>query len=419
MGNWLNQVVLRGESIHDGLSLKRQQSLQLLKNTPQPTRKTEAWKYTSLRSLEQLDLPKPLADNNDTTFEPIANLDTLDLVFIDGQLQNPLDLHTIPGLQISRLGDPSHQAELNQLFSSVKPNRHYFGLVNDVLATNGLLIEVEANTRVNKPIRIVSKLRQGGEAHLRLLVRLGHDASLTLIEQGDGNDASINTFFSEYQLDRQAQLDHYRLNLQSQNALGFAGNHFRLDERAQLNTNILAFGSQLSRLDVDVIHAGQNSGANINGIYLLDQKELFDLHACVEHTMPNGQTVETIRGIVGGEARAVFNGRIHIHPHAQKTDAQLNNRNLLLSNRAEVDTKPELEIYADDVRCAHGATVSQMEDRSLYYLQSRGVDRQQAQAMLMFGFINELLEQMPHTEIGDWLRPQIHQRFDAAFSGQG
>ena len=117
----------------------------------------------------------------------------------------------------------------------------------------------------------------------------------------------------------------------------------------------------------------------------------------------------------GGEAKAVFNGRIHIHPDAQKTDAQLNNRNLLLSNKAEVDTKPELEIYADDVKCAHGATVAQMEDRALYYLQSRGIGKQQAQAMLTFGFINELLEEMPDQAICNWLRPQIRQRFNAAF----
>jgi len=139
------------------------------------------------------------------------------------------------------------------------------------------------------------------------------------------------------------------------------------------------------------------------------------MHATVEHTLPHGQTVENVRGIVGGEAKAVFNGRIHIHPHAQKTDAQLNNRNLLLSNRAEVDTKPDLEIYADDVRCAHGATVAQMEEKALYYLQSRGIDRRRAQAMLTFGFINELLEQMPHPQISDWLRPKIRQRFNAAF----
>jgi Fe-S cluster assembly protein SufD len=148
----------------------------------------------------------------------------------------------------------------------------------------------------------------------------------------------------------------------------------------------------------------------------LDNKELFDLHTTIEHAMPGGRTREIVRGIVGGAGKAVFNGRIHIHPHAQKTDARLSNNNLLLSKQAEVDFKPELEIYADDVRCAHGATVSQIEEWSLYYLQSRGIDKKQAQAMLTFGFINELLEQMPHPEVGDWLRPKIRQRFDMAFS---
>jgi Fe-S cluster assembly protein SufD len=129
--------------------------------------------------------------------------------------------------------------------------------------------------------------------------------------------------------------------------------------------------------------------------------------------VPNGTTEENVRGIVAGQARVVFNGRIHIHRDAQKTLAELNNRNLLMSADAEINTKPELEIYADDVRCAHGATIAQIDKKALYYLQSRGINRGQAQVMLSFGFINELVDQMPNEALAEWLRPQLRQRFAA------
>jgi Fe-S cluster assembly protein SufD len=151
----------------------------------------------------------------------------------------------------------------------------------------------------------------------------------------------------------------------------------------------------------------------MNAIYLLDGEEHFDLHTCVEHAVPHGTTEENIRGIVADRSQAVFNGRIHIHRDAQKTLAEMNNRNLLLSRRAQINTKPELEIYADDVKCAHGATVAEVNQTAVYYLMSRGISRNDALVMLNFGFINELVDQMPNQAIAQWLRPQLRERFAA------
>ena len=163
---------------------------------------------------------------------------------------------------------------------------------------------------------------------------------------------------------------------------------------------------------MDVIHAGERAHAKINAIYLLEDDELYDLHSTIEHTVPNCTTEENVRGIVADRGRAVFNGRIHIHRDAQKTLAELNNRNLLLSPEAEVYTKPELEIYADDVRCAHGATIAEIDKKALYYLQSRGISLGQANIMLNFGFINELVEEMPNEVLKKWLRQALRQRFE-------
>lgn len=410
MNNWLSNSLAQNPIAKNGLATKREQSLQLLQSTPWPNRKTELWKYTPLKALENLNLPG-IAANAPAGPESIPDLTTLDIIYVDGVLQTlPSDLPE--GIAVSDLNAAENSPLAQQLFCSIKPERHYFGLINDVMASNGLVIDVDENFNVELPIRVVNVQNAGSDNHLRLLVNVKAGASLNIMEQSIGSFASVNTLFSEYQLGEKAVLNHYKIADQSGDAIAIAGNHFRLASEARLNSNIVAFGSQLSRLDVDVDHQGENSHAVLNGIYLLDNKELFDLHTNIEHSQPKGLTEETIRGIVGGEGKAVFNGRIHIHPHAQKTEALLNNRNLLLSNRAEVDTKPELEIYADDVRCAHGATVSQIEDKSLYYLQSRGIDLATAKAMLNFGFINELLDQFPHHQVADWLRPQIKQRFD-------
>lgn len=141
---------------------------------------------------------------------------------------------------------------------------------------------------------------------------------------------------------------------------------------------------------------------------------MIDYHTNVEHCVPHCTSNEVFRGIIGDAAKAVFNGRIHIHPQAQKTLAELSNKNLLTSRTAEINTKPELEIYADDVRCAHGATISQLDETSMYYLQSRGVSKADAITMLSFGFINELLNQVPEQAVQDYLRPRLVSLFGQA-----
>lgn len=410
MSEWLTQALSRAETVNDWLSPKRQQSLQLLRDTKWPNRKTEAWKYTPLRVLENAQFET--AANAVGAVESINDLSSLDLVFDNGQLSAvPADLPQ--GLTIVKLSEAGEQdkAWALEAFASIKPERHLFGLINDALINDGVIIDVAENTRIDKVIRIVQKLSKNAEAHSRVLVRLAAKAKLTVVEQNIGNDYSFNTAFAEYSLADEAELEHYRFALQTGEAMSAGGSHFALANRSQLNSTLVGFGSSLSRVDVDVTHGGEHAFAKLNAIYLLDGSELFDLHSTIEHAMPNGTTEENVRGIVGDTATAVFNGRIHIHRDAQKTLAELNNRNLLMSRKATINTKPELEIYADDVRCAHGATVAELDNKALYYMQSRGVSRADAQIMLNFGFINELVDQMPNQVLAEWLRPQLRARF--------
>lgn len=411
MSQWLKKALARAEGVDDWLSPKRRQSLAQLRSTPWPSRKVEAWRFTPVRALEEADFGG--TQTQASAIEAIPNLDSIDLVFRDGVFDAAQSSSEWPkGLRVSILSDAegSDRDVANELFASIKPGHHVFGLVNDTLA-DGVLIQVDEGAQIQQPLRIVHNVSAGADAHARVLVRIAAGARLVVIEQVTGNEHSFNTSFAEYAIDDDAELEHYRFALQSDAAMAVGGSHFRLQNRSQLNSTLVGFGSPLSRVDTDILHCGEHAFAKFNAIYLLTGDELFDLHANAEHTMPNGTTEENVRVIVADRARAVFNGRIHIHRHAQKTLAELNNRNLLLSDKATVNTKPELEIYADDVRCAHGATVAQIDPETLYYMQTRGIPAKQAQVMLNFGFINELVEQMPNTALADWLRPQLSKRF--------
>ncbi|MEQ3696701.1 MAG: Fe-S cluster assembly protein SufD [Pseudomonadales bacterium] len=371
--------------------------LQVLANTAWPSRKTEAWRYTSLFGLaeEQFAAPSQQLSNPD-----FADIETIDVLFDGEEWQLPTSLPK--GLSIS----------LETVDTALtKPDHHIFGLINDTRTQQSLTIKVAESATITQPIRIAVAAQLNCEQFARVTAELGNNSQCTVIEQLAGNSEGLSSLFCEYDVADSAHLNHYRFQLQGDLHYSIGGNHIRLGNHSQLDSHVVGFGSKLSRLDIDVEHAGEHAQANLNAIFLLDGKEHFDLHTTIEHAMPNGTTEENVRGIVADRSKATFNGRIHIHRDAQKTLAELNNRNLLMSRNAELNTKPELEIYADDVRCAHGATVAELDEKSMYYLTSRGISRQDAQIMLNFGFINELVDQMQHEAVAEWLRPQLRQRF--------
>lgn len=408
---WLIDAINRADvNAVTALTDTRNKALSYLQEQQWPTRKTEAWKYLSL---------SPLADKSFKTdyIDSDANhgLESLNALVINvSKGLEQFEIANLPtGLEVFTLSNATTEqvAWIKETLGTVKPSHHYFGAANDLLAADVLVIDVAENTRDLPIIHLVQQAANNLEQHCRVLVRIAAQAKLTVIEHNQGIEQSFNTLFAEYDLAESAELEHYRFALQQQQAMMVAGCHFKLADKAQLNSSIIGFGSELARLDVDVHHAGSYAHAEINAVYLLDESEVFDLHSCIEHAVANGTTEENIRGIVAENSKAIFNGRIHIHRDAQKTLAELNNRNLLLSRNAELYTKPELEIYADDVRCAHGATVAEIDKKSLYYLQSRGIPKHQALVMLNFGFINELIDKMPNQQIAEWLRPQLQSRF--------
>ncbi len=415
MSELLTKAIAKSEQVNNYLHPVRDQARSRLAASSWPNRKTEAWRYTPLRALEQSwqpSVPSTLSD------EALARLDlpqlgSLDLIWLDGHLQ-AVEGQLPEGLSLSRFSDLSsdHRQSLMQQLGQTKPEHHLFGNINDAMLEDGLWIDVAPNAQITQPIRLVFAATQAmTEVQSRVLVTLGDNAVAHIVEHHLGEVRQWQNQVFELSLGNHARLDHQALYAQQQECLFIGGWHCALGQSAELNSLVLAQGSQLKRINFDVLHRHQHASANLDQMYLLAGKDLFDLHSCIEHEQANGQTNQRVRGLVADQARAVFNGRIHIHQDAQKTAAALNTRTLLLSSQAEVDAKPELEIYADDVRCAHGATVSQLDDQSLNYLRSRGVAKHQAQAMLSLGFMQELVADLKHESARNWLQSYLKQAF--------
>ncbi|RHW21481.1 Fe-S cluster assembly protein SufD [Pseudomonas jilinensis] len=388
-----------------------------------PTRKTELWKYTPLTPLAN-DAPARwgLVDSADwqDSVEPIE-LDATRLVFVNGVFDATHSDPLPTGVVRFASADEQQQALIQQhLGKVVDSQRHLFAALSNAWAADGVLVHVGRGQKLTKPVYILNVSTPSAEpavASQRVLVVLEDNSQAELIEHYVSSDASQNGFvnsLTEVVVGANAQVQHYRLNLEQEDLLHVGGVHVDLQRDARFHGFTLAQGSRLKRIDYQVNHRGEGAHLELDGVYLPRNRQLIDYHTNIEHCVPHCTSNEVFRGIVGDSAKAVFNGRIHIHPKAQKTLAELSNKNLLTSPNAEIDTKPELEIYADDVRCAHGATIAQLDVTSLYYLQSRGVSEADARTMLSFGFINELLNEVPEQAIQDYLRPRL-----ATLFGQG
>jgi len=418
----------------DWLASLREQGSADFSRTPWPGRKTEQWKYTTLRSFQDFTeadwgAGKSVAgvkhkDAASAISSQRLTLDATNLVFVDGVFDAEASDKLPAGLTLFSRADNAAQKLIKDYLGRIaggvdSARRNLFAMLNNAWVSEGMLIHVPRQTTLDKPVYVAHLSSQSASvtvSNQRLLVVLEEGASAEIIEhyvsQSDEQQVFVNAL-TEIHLGNNAQLHHTRLNLEPESVSHVGGVYLNLQRDSRFNGFTIAEGSRLKRIDYQMNHCGPGAELNLDGVYLARNKQLVDYHTTIEHRVPNGTSKEVFRGIIGDRAKAVFNGRIHIHKDAQKTLAELHNRNLLTSNSAEIDTKPELEIYADDVRCAHGATISQLDETALYYLQSRGIGPSQARVMLSFGFINELLQGLPHEEIKVALGAHLTALFEA------
>ena len=393
-----------------------------------PGRKTENWKYTNLKHIETAGFYSSQVETADLTYSKKIAIEGMSgpvLVFVDGVYAESLS-HNLDqlqsGLNIVRFSEADEKSQsviqqnLGEIVGLSKTDEHTFAVLNSGKFEEGVLIHTEKNTLVEQPIQLVYLTLPNSSpvtVNQRTLVVAEEGSQMSFVERyiSEGEQTALTNGVTEIQINDNAKVIHYRLHNEEESCAHIGGVHTRLERSANYQGFHLALGSKLTRVDAVVHHKGEGAHCDMNGVYLPRNKQHVDYHTTIEHAVPHCTSSEVFRGIVGDSARAVFNGRIHIHPDAQKTLAQLSNKNLLTSNKAEIDTKPELEIYADDVQCAHGATVAQLEDESLHYFQTRGISEKEARVMLSFGFINELINQLVHEPVADAIRPELAQLF--------
>ena len=342
------------------------------------------------------------------------------LVFVDGALQ--LEQCRLEGLPagtrlaaLSQLEGEDVDRARQQLGRVADLTRHPFAAMNTRALADGAYLYLPPGTELAAPVEIVWQHSGAQEAtvNARLLVHADRAARVQLVERFVGAQSGRTNSVTELVAERDAHLDYTRLQECGGAAVHMGGVHAELAQGAALRGFYLGLGSVLQRVDVQTNLVGEGADAQLAGIYLPGRGDQVDYHTSLNHLAPRCTSRESFRGLVGERGRAIFNGRIYIARDAQKTRAELSNKNLLLSPKAEVFTKPELEIYADDVQCAHGATVAEISAESLHYLQSRGIGAEAARAMLSFGFINELVDHIQSPPLAEAVREALNRRFAA------
>lgn len=385
--------------------------------TPWPNRRTEQWKYTSLAALGNKSLALPQAESVAVPEKDVIALDAYKLVFVNGILDESQSDHLPDGAATFAKAN-AEQVELLQqrLGTLADSSQHLFAALGEAASAEGVVLHVKAGQALDKPLYLLN-YSSGETAQLaatRLLVVLEAGAEAEIVEHflsSSEQQANLISAQTEIFLADNARVKHYRLNLEQEGVTHMGGVFVELGRDANFDGFAIAKGGELIRNDYVLEHCGPGAHVELQGVYMPRGRQVVDYHTNIKHRVAHCTSNEVFRGIIGDRAKAVFNGRIHIFEDAQKTLAELSNKNLLTSNRAEIDTKPELEIYADDVKCAHGATVAQLDDEALYYLQTRGVSKEQAKVMMSFGFINELIQTIKNEAVMNYLLPILAEQF--------
>jgi Fe-S cluster assembly protein SufD len=292
--------------------------------------------------------------------------------------------------------------------------------LNTAFLQSGVFLWIPKNVKVEKPLQITFIAEGEQSANFpRLLVVADENSSATLIENfvSYGDEKSFTNATVEVVLKDGAHLDHYRLQRESKNAFHISTTSAELGRASRYDTTSINLGAQLSRHDISVMLDHEGAETSVDGLYMVDSDQHTDTHSVIDHKQPHCNSHQLYKGILDGNGRAVFNGKIFVREGAQKTDAMQTNKNLLLSEKARIDTKPQLEIYADDVKCAHGAAVGQIDPEELFYLETRGIGPELGRNLLTYGFAEEVIAKIKiesiRSELDETVLRQLHTSLEA------
>lgn len=395
----------------------RGQQLQEFLQRGFPQRRDESWKYTSVAALvnHSFGVLEKTPSHPAWDLSAYRVADTYRLVFIDGVFNSQFsDYDDLPE-KILLTSCSDAMAQFPQLYqqrvaASSSPALSVFHWLNGALMADGLFLSVPDNCELSKPVHLLylSTNSSNGSMmrHPRHIIHLGAQSRAAVLEEYCGLDGShyFNNIMTKITVGQNAQLDYFKLQRENNDAFHIANTCIDQSRDSRIRAFHIALGGQLNREDLNVALNEAGAHCELSGYYYPRAGQHIDFHTRIDHHSAHTHSQQYYKGMVAAQGRAVFNGKIIVHPQAQQITARQENHNLLLADSAEIDTKPELEVFADNVQCTHGATVGNLDVNALFYLRSRGIPEELARHLLMRGFAQEILGLMPSPQIAQYLQ---------------
>src|SRR5580658_2181036 len=397
----------------DALGALRREARARFAGSGFPTRRHEAWKFTELRPLVESRFAPAAAGD----FAPLADADLM--VFVNGRFQAETSrIGTLPaGVVLCSFAEwLSRDAEAaSEMFDRGGGAEHAFLSLNAAFAGDGLVLLVPDGVALERRLHIVHwcSSASASSSHVKHVFRLGRGASATIVESFGGEGRYWTNVSETLEIGRSARLGHYKLQQESLESFHTSHLALSIGEGGDYAGFLLTLGGRLVRDDLRAQLTGAHATCGYSGAYLLGQRQEAAVNSLIRHSAPHGTTRETFKGCLADRAHGVFQGKILVDRIAQKTDAHQLNKTMLLGDRAVMDSKPELEIYADDVKCSHGATVGDLDETQLFYLRSRGIPPDAARRMLIRAFVADTVELVPDVTVQAYLIDAIHHRLQA------
>ncbi|MCI0488810.1 MAG: Fe-S cluster assembly protein SufD [Blastocatellia bacterium] len=398
-----------------------------------PSTHIEEWKYTNVAPLTKIDF-EPASNDvgrvsaEDIARSPLVEPGSIRLVFVDGRFSEELSsLEELPrGITARSLaqelqypdrkggGNATLEAHLSRYADY---NEHAFAALNTAFIEDGAFIEIQKGIRVERPIHLLFVSTASDRArvsHPRSLIVAGRESQAVIIEEYMGPDGAVyfTNAVTEIVAGESAIIEHYKVQQESDDAFHIATLQVEQERSSNFVSHSISLGGALTRNDFNSVLDGEGAECMLNGLYATDGRQFIDNHTLIDHASPHCTSRELYKGILDGKSEAVFNGAVIVRKDAQKSDARQSNKNLLLSKDATINTKPQLEIFADDVKCAHGATIGQVDREAIFYLRSRGIAEETAHLMLTAAFAQDILNRMK----AETIRARIEEVLSARLS---
>ena len=390
----------------------RTQAIKKFEEEGFPTKRLENWKYTSLKKTLQHDYKLFPSKSEAPEFKDIESflindIESYKIIFVDGKYCSHLSETTHDGMDIcilsSALTQSKYDLVIENYFDKIAKKDGITSL-NTAFSSEGSFIHIPKNIQVDKPIQIIYFSTGKNESVLyqpRNLVVVDENSQVEIIEKYhslNDNSVLVNTV-TEIYADKKSNIKHYKIQ-NDNNTSSLIDNTFVSQEHSSsYSLHTFSFGGELIRNNLNIFQNDERIESSINGITIIDDNQHVDHNTLIHHRKPNCNSYQDYKGIFGGKSVGVFNGRVLVEKEAQKTNAFQANNNVLISDKAAINTKPQLEIFADDVKCSHGCTVGQLDKNALFYLRSRGIAEKEATALMMYGFANKVLTSVEIPEI--------------------